>query len=277
MNVFTIFLPCRRRVAYATLIFALLAGCATPAERADSIAAGLNFTRQILPGRGFAHIIYSSPGLGNALHVYLENDGTPWLARFMVSGDPTPRHPLMLELMALDPVPSLYLGRPCYFAVQSRDCSPSVWTHDRYSETVVTSLAAVLRQYLDRSTYRSVALLGHSGGGTLALLLAERIPETIAVVTLAGNLDVQAWTAFHGYTPLSGSLDPARQPPLDPRILQWHYIGGRDENVPPSLSRAYAARRPASRIMEIPEYNHQCCWREIWREILSRLSEAQKK
>lgn len=259
-------------------LLALLAACATPAQRADSAAAGFGFTRALLLGSDFRHVTYSHPGIGSTLHVYLESDGTPWLARYVVASDPTPRHPLILELMALDKAPSLYLGRPCYFGeAQTPSCTPLTWTDERYSARVVDSLAAALRRYLQQTPYAEVALFGLSGGGTLAVLLAERIPETFAVVTLAANLDVGAWTAYHGYSPLTGSLDPARQAPLDPRILQWHYVGGRDSNVPPGLIQAYSNSRPAVRTTEIPLYNHVCCWPDVWPEILKELSQSERK
>ena len=38
-----------------------------------------------------------------ALHVYIEGDGTPYVARHDFAADPTPRNPLMLRLMTLDP------------------------------------------------------------------------------------------------------------------------------------------------------------------------------
>jgi hypothetical protein len=47
------------------------------------------------------HLVYSRPGAAHApLHVYIEHDGTPWLQGVHVAADPTPRRPLVLELMA---------------------------------------------------------------------------------------------------------------------------------------------------------------------------------
>ena len=67
------------------------------------------------------------------------------------------------------------------------------------------------------------------------MLLAERFKQTRAVVTVAGNLDPDRWVAQHGYSPLVGSLNPARRPPLPSHILQLHFVGGRDRNVPRDL------------------------------------------
>ena len=68
-------------------------------------------------------------------------------------------------------------------------------------------------------------MIGYSGGGTLAQLVAEKFTQTRAVVTLAGNLDLAAWVQLHDYTPLGGSLNPAERPPLPGHILQIHYVG----------------------------------------------------
>jgi pimeloyl-ACP methyl ester carboxylesterase len=57
-----------------------------------------------------------------------------------------------------------------------------------------------------------VLLIGHSGGA-LAILLAARVPQVVAVVTIAGNLDTDVWTKLHGYLRLQGSLNPIAAPP----------------------------------------------------------------
>ena len=75
------------------------------------------------------------------LHVYLDGDGTPMLGSYPAA-DPTPRDPLVLDLMALDSTPSIYVGRPCYHGLSGAPCSPSLWTSGRYSEPVVASMAA---------------------------------------------------------------------------------------------------------------------------------------
>ena len=41
------------------------------------------------------------------------------------------------------------------------------------------------------------------------MLLAERLEMTQAVVTIAANLDTDAWTELHGFSALEGSLNPA--------------------------------------------------------------------
>ena len=133
----------------------------------------------------------------------------------------------------------------------------------------VRNMVAALRSFLSVHPYPDVVLIGYSGGGTLAWLMASRIPETTRVITIAANLDIAEWTRIHGYTPLSGSLDPALAPELEPAIDQLHYVGGRDTNVSPSIVRAFARRHPEAHVIEIPEFDHRCCWIERWPELVS--------
>jgi hypothetical protein len=252
-------------------------GCSTPAEKANRSAQALGFTREVVSGEPFRHLFYFNEGAsnGSVLHVYIEHDGSPWLHEQWVSADPTPRSPVMLELMGNDAAPSVYLGRPCYFQVDSSPpCSAQVWTHGRFSEQVVHSMTAALHGFIVRHGYRGIVLLGYSGGGTLATLLAERLPQTLAVVTVAGNLDIEHWAALHDYSPLAGSLNPVARPALPDTVLQRHYVGSRDQRVPPAIARAFARTHPAATVIEEPEFDHICCWKQLWPKILADLKKG---
>jgi alpha/beta hydrolase fold len=265
---------CRPACFRGPLVAALavaVAACATPSQHYQSRATSLGFAMVSLEGEGFPHLAYAA-GLQrrfDLLRVYIEHDGTPWIARSQVARDPTPRTPFALELMAQDSGPRLLLGRPCYFDANGEPgCNSLLWTHRRYSAEVVTSMSAALRNFLSSHPYPRVALVGYSGGGTIAWLMAARIPETVAVITVAANLDVDDWARIHDFTQLEGSLNPASLPALPPTIEQRHYVGGRDRNVPPSVLRSFAVRHPEARIIEIAEFDHTCCWIERWTEIL---------
>lgn len=244
-----------------------LAGCgANPAER---IAAEHRFAAETVTGDPFVHRVFRNGRSGEVLHVYIEGDGRPWRTRNRVALDPTPDNPLMLELMTLDSAPALYLGRPCYFGVADAHCSPFWWTDRRYAGVVVASLDQVIDRYA--ADHAGIVLIGHSGGGALAMLLAQRRSDVLAVVTLAGNLDTGAWAARHGYTPLSGSLNPAEQPPLESGIRQFHLVGAHDEVITPAMLEAALDGRSGAELRVIADADHTCCWRDLWPDVLAEV------
>lgn len=256
--------------------FSLLSACATPSQNFQRLSEELGLTRQALLSSDFLHYIYFKPEHAGDrlkhrdkhLHIYLEGDGKPWLSRNMVSADPTPRNPLALKLMAMDTKPSIYLNRPCYGErLNTYKCNPLIWTHQRYSATVVNSMSAVLKQYLQQNSISSVSFIGYSGGGVLAMLLANQFPQTHTVVTIAANLDTEAWTRFHGYSPLKGSLNPTEQTPLSPNIRQLHFIGANDNNVPKQLVQKFLQNQTNSRVVIMKKFDHICCWEQEWPKI----------
>jgi pimeloyl-ACP methyl ester carboxylesterase len=258
--------------ALAILALALLGGCATPAERFTATAGAMGFERQVVTGAGFRHVLFwkNRGRAGAVLHVYIDGDGTPDIGGYPAA-DPTSRNPHMLRLLDLDPGPAVLLGRPCYYGLAAdAGCRPPLWMDERYSEAVVASMAAALREILAQGSYRRIAWFGHSGGGSLAVLLAARVPETAAVVTAAANLDIDAWAATRGARPLVGSLNPARQPALSADVVQRYYAGGRDEVVPPEVTRKGLG--PGVPLTVIPEYDHRCCWEKLWPDLLADLA-----
>jgi hypothetical protein len=266
--------PCTASpIASAAILIVILAAaaCASPQARFHAQLAAAGLRGETVRGAGFDHLVVRKPGKASgALHVYIEGDGVPWLTPERPSDDPTPRTPLALELMLRDPREALYVGRPCYFGIGGNECSARVWTDQRYSNAVVVSMGAALGRALGGEARRPVRLIGYSGGGVLATLLAHRVPDVESVITIGANLDVAAWTALHSYTPLGGSLDPAALPPS--QVPERHLVGSDDRNVPPALLRRHARNRANVEVIERPRFDHVCCWVEAWTEILAKLA-----
>jgi hypothetical protein len=262
---------------FPAIIFSITA-CASPAERFAQEAIRLGLRSQVYRGSEFVHTVYRrgmlpGPSSARSLHVYLGSDGTPMRAGGPAA-DPTPHNALALRLLVLDPEPAIYLGRPCYHGLaRSRGCSSKFWTTARYSEEVVGSLEAAVRRLKAENGFERISWLGYSGGGTLAMLLAERFAETQSVVTVAANLEVEEWTEHLGYRPLTDSLNPAARPALPEGIVQRHYVGALDRIVPVEITaRALAGR--SDELIVIDEYDHVCCWEQIWPGILAELAQA---
>jgi pimeloyl-ACP methyl ester carboxylesterase len=212
------------------------------------------------------------------LHVYLDGDGTPWEHKRRIADDPTSRQALILDLLRLDPAPAIMLGRPCYHGFSAApECDNKFWTAQRYSRAVVDSMAEALRLWLREHRYRKLVFIGYSGGGVLAVLLAPYFENTAAVLTAAANLDVEAWSRYHGYNPLTESLNPATQPPLDKRIRQMHVAGKKDPIVPLAVVQSYADRQADTKVQVYDDYDHVCCWKEAWPAILALLRKRKER
>jgi hypothetical protein len=215
------------------------------------------------------------------LHVYIEGDGRPFSNRFQVATDPSPHYPLMLQLMAQDKTTSLYLGRPCYFNQSNpqmidEQCSFHWWTDARYSDAVVNSMIDALRQHLKKYAFRGITLIGHSGGGTLAMLMAERMSEVDQLVTLAGNLDTKAWTRYHHFTSLDNSLNPAEEIKTAKPEKQIHLMGAKDDNIPSALAQDFLAKI-GQRGKIIEGADHNCCWQSRWPELLLEIDKQMQQ
>lgn len=268
----------RRFLLPAFLLQALLsAACTGPGVRNfEQLAERHDLLSRQVAGLGFEHRVFvnrpARSGPLARLHVYIDGDGIPWRGRGRPALDPTPRDPLLLRLMTRDPAPAIYLGRPCYIGVfDATRCAPWVWTHGRYGERVVASMVAVLRDEMQGLQVDELRLVGYSGGGTLAMLIAARLDGVVDVVTLAANLDVRAWTEHHGYSPLAGSLDPAQLSPLPARIRQWHWVGRDDRQVPPSVVEHGLRNQGEVTFEVLPRVDHRCCWESLWPRLLRRV------
>lgn len=256
---------------------ALLAACASfpsPDERrqqAAALAQQQHWQSLELQAGLFRLQAYvpEATSANEVLTLYLEGDGFAWLNAHQPSPDPTPLDPLALRLALAQPQGNAaYLGRPCqYLDAQLPPCQQRYWTDARFAEEVVHSLNQAADQLKARAGAQHLVLVGYSGGGALALLLAARREDVTRVITIAGNLDHAAWTRYHRVTPLQGSLNPATLRPRLAGVEQIHLLGEQDRVVPPPLVEAFVAGYPPGHRAEIkvlPGYDHHCCWAQDW-------------
>jgi len=248
-----------------------LLGCATPAQHFNQQALALGFNSLIVKTAQFQHQIYTTKNLkeGGVLHVYLDGDGTPWVRNRWIADDPTARNPLILRLMSQDQQPSILLGRPCYYGLsESSGCDNKYWTSHRYSKAVVQSMSQTLNSLLENYQFNEIVLIGYSGGGSLALLMADTINKVKKVVTVAANLNVKIWSEYHGYSTLKNSLNPADTVAIDANIQQFHFAGKEDEVVPAFIIKKFAQDQKNAQYFELEDKDHVCCWGSEWKSIL---------
>jgi pimeloyl-ACP methyl ester carboxylesterase len=219
--------------------------------------------------------------------VVIEGDGQPWRNRFQVANDPTSASPLLLEWLSVTEHTALYLGRPCYFGQRevnapvppvritgqllNKQCDAYWYTFGRYSQVVVDSLVQALQKL---AAERCLILLGHSGGGTLAMLIARQLPTVSAVVTLSGNINVTAWQQYHQFTPLMGSLDPSKLSPLAARISQIHIAADQDTSILPIWISQEAQRQHAAYQLWTISGHRQ--WQQAWSKLDALLARLKR-
>ena len=201
--------------------------------------------------------------------IYLEGDGIPWRNN-EPSANPTGQKKLGFQLFLQDESATAYLTRPCYEEeTMPANCTPELWTSGRYSETVVSALMQAIEQIAPTG---DIELVGYSGGGTLATLIAHRLPSVSRVLTLAANLDHDAWSEHHGSLPLTSSLNPVDDAPTSDRS-ELHLFGADDTIAPAALAQAYFEKHAAT-VGVLDGFTHHCCWVEQWPKILEEWETA---
>ncbi len=260
------------------IIAAAAAGCVDAGIEAKRIAQSSELSFRLVDAGPFRLASYAKleAGAGDSLVVYIEGDGRAWITRTRPSDDPTPGDPLALRLAARDDASDVvYLARPCQFVSgpDRRSCDPKYWSIARYSAEVVAGMNRAVDAMMAAAGKSRLELIGYSGGGAVATLIAAQRRDVIRVVTVAADLDTAFWTATQHVTPLLQSLNPADFSAELAQTPQIAFLGGRDTIVPPAVAEHYAARFPRGApvsLQVLPDFDHSCCWVEAWPELLRR-------
>jgi hypothetical protein len=266
----------KRLIVLLALVF--LGGCAAQSQKAETLAHNSGWTWSYIPSGDFDLAAAWPPERhGDLLWVYLEGDGRAYLNPATPSTDPTPTDPVALRLALVHPERSeavAYLARPCQFAApgSAPNCEPRYWTGARYAPEIVESVSKAVDVLKENSAAKKIVLVGYSGGGALAVLLAAQRNDIAEIVTVAANLDLAYWTRRDGLTPLSGSLDPADVAAKVANIPQLHFSGERDDVAGPDVVGSFVSKSPPGApidVIEVPKFTHACCWVENWLELLA--------
>jgi hypothetical protein len=222
-----------------------------------------------LEGGQFRHRVLENEIRGERLRIYIGGDGGPWIREDRVSVDPTPTNPVLLRLMHGATYPAIYLGRPCYFGSASdKGCGPQLWTFDRYGQAVVDSMCEAANRLTREYAAQSVQLIGYSGGGAIVIGMSTCIEQLHSLVTIAGNLDPDAWTRHHGFSPLN-DLSPMKAARHASNVIEeTHWQCRDDRNVPPSITDDYFAERSAAVRHIVDSCSHSTGWEQHWPRIL---------
>ena len=206
------------------------------------------------------------------LVVYLEGDGRG-VVRGRVSPDPTPSKAMGFELAKSDPASSvLYLARVGQFQPdQTGKKYQEYWSNKRLSAESVRAASQAIDRAKAQVGAQRLHLIGYSGGGGLAVLLAEQRPDVASLVTVAGLLDTNWWVREKNFQPLTGSLNPADQAMRISHIPQVHFYGSEDSIIPPAMSAHFQTLAPFTSFKRVEvDTNHWRVWPEVWPNLLSQ-------
>jgi dienelactone hydrolase len=260
----------------------LLSGCVTlpsiqqRGDTAKQLASSHHWQAELIQTSHFELLSYQPKqhDKKRLLTVYIEGDGLAWLTKNTVSIDPTPINPTGLKLALSHPQGNtVYLARPCQYTggSKARNCNKHYWTDSRFAEEVIASINEAINSLKAEFGAEQLQLVGYSGGGAVAALVAARRDDVIKLITVAGNLNHRAWTSYHNISPLTGSLNPADYPQPLASIEQVHFVGANDKNIPPFLAQQFVASLPSTmhaNVVIVPNQEHGCCWDEIWSDLI---------
>ncbi|KZN20677.1 MULTISPECIES: alpha/beta fold hydrolase [Pseudomonas] len=229
-------------LAGLALTLGITSGCAVQQANLDEISTGSAIKPTTIDSKPYSLKAMVPPdGHYARLRVYIEGDGHAWATSSTPSYDPTPSTSLTARFAAEDTQPTVYLARPCQF-VMSPGCNQKLWTDERFSPSVIEAYINALDTLKRKYATTEIELIGYSGGGTVALLVAAKRDDIVGVQTIAGNLDTDAWTRAKGLNQLEGSLNPANYIERLRNIPQRHIVGSRDTTVPFEVTQSYMTK-----------------------------------
>lgn len=240
-------------------------------QKADEIAKLNGFTKKLLKGGDFWITTYQRIDDKNSPYVfYIEGDGLFFIYRDQEADDPTPLHPMLFKLASMDSRRNVvYVARPCQYTPQDLNplCNFTYWTDKRMSESAVSSINAVIETITNKKLF---SLVGYSGGGGIAILVAARNKKVKDIVTIAGNLDIDTFSNYHNIKPMTGSLNPIDYAKQVTDIPQLH-LSGDDDKVVPKLIVDTFVKACNSKCVHQKSYkniSHSKGWEGVWHDVL---------
>ncbi|GAB4162948.1 MAG: alpha/beta hydrolase [Rickettsiaceae bacterium] len=258
----------------ATAIF--LSACKTVTYNQEPVSIGdlYNFQKVLVKGGDFWITTYqkiTDPDQPYAF--YIEGDGAAFNGRYRVSHNPTPRKQVFIKLAAMDQRPNVvYVARPCQYTPMHLNpkCTNQYWTDKRLSDDSVQAINDVINSINKNNA--KFSLVGYSGGGGIAILVAARNSRVKDIITVAGNLDLLAFTTHHNVTPMIGSLNPIDYAEQVKYIPQLHLSGGKDKIVPPFIADKFVQKASSTCVKQkiFEEASHAEGWKRVWEYVYTK-------
>jgi hypothetical protein len=255
----------------------LITSCASKLERVKKIAipAGLK-SRKIRTTTFSLQVFYRIQKPGAPVTIYIEGDGRAWLTRTQPSPNPTPTNPLVLRLATIDESDNvIYLARPCQYINLRNEklCSTPYWTQKRFSREIIIAINDAINVMASRAKTTRIHLVGYSGGGAVAAMVAAKRGDIASIRTLAGYMDHVTLNRKANVSPLIGSLDPIKAAPRLKNTPQIHYSGRKDKRVPGwvliNFRKAVGSKECVT--LRYVNASHEEGWEEVWQRVWSEI------
>jgi hypothetical protein len=258
------------------LTISLLTGCAALDRdaHANALAESAGLHRELISTDSFVLSAFSRISRADEpLDLYIEGDGLAWIARGEPSLDPTPREAMGLALAAADPAANVvYLARACQFTPMAMNprCGVPYWTGKRFAPEVVASMNEAVSQFAARLPGQRINLVGYSGGGALAVLIAARRSDVASIRTVAGNLDDEFVNRLHQVSAMPQSENAIDFASRVAAIPQIHFSGADDIVVPLVVAQRFvdATGKRCARVRTVPDVTHDGHWSRLWPALL---------
>ncbi len=248
----------------------------SPEDTAVAVSDRAQLHKAELRGEDFIlRVYYRFDKLGAPLRIYLEGDGRAWLTKTRASRNPSPKNPVGLYLAAQEHKGNvMYIARPCQYISfeKNPNCEYPYWTDKRFASEVIDSVSAVIDTGKKKAGAEKLEIVGFSGGGAVAILVAARRSDVSGIRTVAGNLDHRVWTQYHEVDPLRGSLNAADVAEEVAHIPQVHYVGSEDENVGRYVAESFRSRVGRDNCIKIEMVkgaNHSIGWEQAWPDLIA--------
>jgi len=239
---------------------------------ADTVAQSGNLVQQKIATDDFLLTTYQrfdSTADNKQMVVYIEGDGMAWISRDQLSSNPTPVQPIALKLASIDTNDNvLYIARPCQYLWPQKmnRCSSRYWSDKRGSEEVISSINQAISIVKQKQNISSIRLIGYSGGGGIAALIADRRADVSEFVSVSGNLNYKLFTQTHNLSPMNGSIDPITVANQIGSIPQIHYVGADDKIIPKQIALSFS-----DKVKVINNVSHDN-WPDKWAQILKTVN-----
>ena len=269
---------CCRQLAILVLLALVIQSCVSHSPEATAIAISdraMLHKAELRGGDFILRVYYRFDNPGAPLRIYLEGDGRAWLTKTRASSNPSPKNPVGLYLAAQEHKGNvMYIARPCQYVAFEKNpkCEYPYWTGKRFAPEVIDSVSAVIDIGKKKVGAGKLEIIGFSGGGAVAVLVAARRSDVSGIRTVAGNLDHKVWTQHHKVDPLRGSLNAADVAEKVAHFPQVHYVGSQDENMGRYVAenfRTKAGRDNCIKIQTVSGANHSKGWEQAWPDLIS--------